>query len=260
MDLKKYEGYLRHKGLKANSIKTYLWHIKKFQKWFERKSLDTATLKKYQNFILHKTDKINSVNLHLGIVNDFLNFLMKKFNFDLLSRDKTRADILTRKQLQLFLDAPSKTAGIIGLRNKAIVEMLYTTGLKVGQLVNLQKKYIDEVNESLILENKRELSLGTIAWSSLKKYLTKRNDDNPYIFINFDRSDKGSGGHISIRSVERIIESYARHLNPPLRISPQTLRNTLAHHLKSEGAQSQEIKDNFHFQSKLAAQNFLRRV
>lgn len=246
--------------MKPESIKAYLWHAKKFLAWLGQKALDQKNIKKYHQFIVHSSEKINSINLHLVIVNDYLKFLKKKLKFNLLTQKNTPATTLTKQQLQKFLDLPLRTPGLVGLRNKALLEILYCTGLKVGRVSRLKINELDEIKNELIIENKLHIAIDTIPWSALQKYLQARHDENEYIFINFDRSNKSKKGHISTRSIERIVQNYSGQLALDISVSPQILRNTLAHNLKKDGALSLTLLDSLHFHSKLAAQNFWKRV
>ena len=71
---------------------------------------------------------------------------------------------------------------------------------------------------------------------------------------------KADDNNLSVRSVERIIERYAKLMIPILKINPQILRNTLAHTLKLEGAQKENIRTSLHFKTKTGADNYLKKI
>ncbi len=254
-----YKKYLRSLNLKPSTLKNYSWHIEQFLAWLDEQAMTQANLKKYYDYLLKRYPKIATINLHLVVVNKFLNFNKKRFRFDLLTPKAEALAILTPRRVKTFPVQPKKNPGLTGIKDKALLELLYSTGLKIGQLVKLEKKFIDEIKQALIFNN-HQIQIPPLAWDALSKYLEHRQDDNPWLFINLDRAEKNIDSHISIRSVERIITKYASKLKPVLRINPQVLRNTLAHQLKQEGAQIQGLKQALHFKTKLGAKNYWRKL
>lgn len=259
-NLTSYRAYLKRQGLKDGTAKNYLWHVRKFLLWNKNQVPTSTLLKKYQAEILNKQKNIGSINLHFIILNNYLIFSKIKFNFTLLSNPKNRLDAMTPLQLQTFLDEPLKKKNLRGYRDKALLEILYTSGLKVNEITKLQTKQVDFLAQEIIIDAKRHLTIPPYALHYLEKYLNFRRDKNPFLFINFDRSQKGGAKALSVRSIERIIEYYALTLRPRLKVSPQTLRNTLAYNLKSQGAEETAIKEALNFQSKIAAANYLQRL
>lgn len=263
-----YKKYLKSINLQPSTIKNYLWHVGQFLQWLGDKKLTEAELKKYFKFLLKKYQRINTINLRLKIINNYLKFLNKQFRFDLLSDEDTNIQVLNNQELSQFLKNPLKHKNLIALRDKALLELLYSSGLKVGQLIQLKKDQLDNIKKELLLtrnkstcpEQSRRVQINPSTWLYLKKYLDKRNDQIDYLFINFDRSNKSADKSLSVRSVERIISKYAKGINPPVNINPQILRNTLAYRLKSQGAQTEHIKVALHFQTKTGAKNYLKRI
>jgi integrase/recombinase XerC len=255
-----YKKHLKSSELKASTIKNYLWHVDQFLKWLGNEKLTAVVIKKYFDYLLKKYPRVNTINLRLKIINNYLKFNNKKFYFELLSTEDVDIKILSDSELNQFLDKPLQQNKLIALRDKALLELLYSSGLKVGQLVKLQKTQIDHPRTELLLEKNKTLKIQPSTWLYLKKYLEKRNDNIDYLFINFDRANKSLNKSLSIRSVERIINKYAKGIKPPININPQILRNTLAHKLKAQGAQSEHIKSALHFQTKIGAKNYLKKI
>lgn len=274
--MNEYNKYLKSLNLKPSTIKNYLWHINKFLTWLGDNKLEQAILKEYFEYLLKKYKKVNTINLRLKIINSYLKFLNKKFRFDLLSDEEINIKILNNQELDTFLKNPLKNKSLIGLRDKAILELLYFSALKVGELVKLQKNQLDDIKKEILLDkNKstrperlvtkvtevsRRVKINPSTWLYLKKYLKQRSDEIDYLFINFDRSNKSKNKSLSVRSIERIINKYSKNINPPVNINPQILRNTLAYKLKSEGAQSEYIKSALHFKTKSGAKNYLKKL
>lgn len=258
--MENYKKYLKSKNLKNSSIENYLWHINQFLNWLNNKSLTEETLQKYFQYLLKKYKKSNTINLRLKIINSYLCYLHKKFRFKLLSTQNNALKILDKKTLKEFLEKPAKKNNLLALRDRALLELLYHSGLKVSDLIKLKINQIDHIRQEIFLDSKNSIVLSPSNWFFLKKYLDQRHDSLEYLFINFDRADKSANKSLSVRSVERIIIKYAKGLNPPVSINPQILRNTLAYQLKSDGAQSDYIKKQLHFKTITGAKNYWNKI
>ncbi len=261
--LKNYQKYLKSLNLAPSTAKTYLWHLKKFLKWLDNRHLTDKLLQEYFNYIIRHYKRVATVNLNLIIINKYLEFIGRRTRFELISHKKSNLRILSPQELQNFLDQPLQNKTIVCYRDKALLEMLYSTGLKVGQINQLKINQIDFIKKELFLNKKNIIALSPLVWFHLDKYLQKISKypkNNNYLFINFDRSKKGLGQPLSIRSIERIIDKYAHQMQPLLIINPQILRNTLAYVLKNEGAKSQDIALSLHFKNKLAAKEYWQRI
>ena len=128
----KYKQYLKSLDLKSSTITNYLWHVNKFLIWLEDNKLTQAILKEYFNYLLKKYKKVNTINLRLKIINNYLKFLGNNFSFDLLSDEENNIKILTKQELDTFLKNPLKNNKLINLRDKTLLELLYSSGMKVG--------------------------------------------------------------------------------------------------------------------------------
>lgn len=256
--LSAYRRYLQAQKLEPQTIKNYLWHVSQFLKWLQNRPLSDKTLQNYFDYLVRRQQKVSSINLRLISVNKYLKFIKYKYKFGLLTLKPEPKIFLTKNQLQNFLAAPLSTRGMIGKRDKALLELLYSTGLKVRQVSLLKRRQIDLISHEIILD-KTHVMIPALAWTYLQKYLETRHDKNDWLFINHDRAQKGEA-NLTVRSIERIIEKYARKLRPVLKVNPQILRNTLAHNLKKSGAQSQDIKKALRFKHDLTAVDYLAKI
>ena len=259
--LKAYQKYLEQKQLQPETIKIYLWHLQQFFNWLKDKKLTNVIFKNYYDYLIKNYAKVATINLRLVILNDYLKFQKEKFQFNLLSAEKQDLEILTKQQLQDFLEAPFKNSSQASLRDKLLLEFLYFSGLKVGQIVKIKKEHFDFKKDTLNFEQANIKIPATIK-SHLLKYLNQRTDENIWLFINFDRAQKSTNNNqqLSVRSVERILEKYARTLEPILRITPQTLRHTLAYNLKQAGGSVATIRAALHFQTQVAAEEYFKKL
>ena len=153
--------------------------------------------------------------------------------------------VLTSKETDLLLSQP-QAIGFKGCRDKAMLELLYATGLKVTELIALKTSDVnlDDAQLSCGAGNKqRTIPLGNIAMSALKAYLPLRSnnmlidDTNDYLFVNI------SGGSMSRQGFWKIIKFYADKAKIKKEITPNTLRHSFAVHLIESGADVSAVQE-----------------
>lgn len=156
---------------------------------------------------------------------------------------------LNLEQIEKLLLAP-KSDTTDGLRDRAILEILFSTGLRIAELIALNREQFKN------LENKEDLEIGVIgkgnhprtvyfserALGWLKKYLKTRDDDEKALFINYRRRN-GSDARLTPRSVERLVKRYATLANIPFFTTPHTLRHSMATDLLNQGVDLRIIQE-----------------
>ena len=165
------------------------------------------------------------------------------------TRDRS-IKFLTQEQLERLLLAP-KVNEIRGLRNKAILEMLYSTGLRVSELVKLNKENINLINREFGVMGKggkvRVVFLSTRATSHIQKYLRERKDNYKPLFIRhsgkINPTVDDEKMRLTVRSIERFIDRYAKMVGIPMRIGPHTLRHSFATDLLRSGADLRSVQE-----------------
>ncbi|MEK7448510.1 MAG: site-specific tyrosine recombinase/integron integrase, partial [Planctomycetota bacterium] len=161
--------------------------------------------------------------------------------------EKKLPDFLTETELRKLIAAPDITK-LSGCRDQAIIETLYSGGIRISELVGLKIKDIDFNNGIMQVYGKgkkeRLAMLGRPALESVESSLSKRReagqktDANSYLFLNH------RGGHLTDRSIRRLIIAYARAAGLPARkISPHTLRHSFATHLLDHGADLRSVQE-----------------
>ena len=258
-NIRKYQKYLNTKKISLSSQATYLWHLKHFLAYLDKEKISSKNCEKYREFLLKKYKKIATINLRLSVINNYLKFSKQKQQLTLLSIEKQSIHVLTKKQLTEYLNLIPHPSDLISLRDKILLEILYYSGFKAKTIVSLEKKDLN-LNKNIISYQKQEAKLNNSTKFYLLKYLQKRSDDSPYLFINFDHAGKNKNQALSVRSIERIIEKYSHQMSDVLRLNPQVLRHTLAYYLKQNGAQISQIKKALHFQSDLAAEFYYQKL
>jgi integrase/recombinase XerC len=154
-------------------------------------------------------------------------------------------DVLTIPEITTILEAPDTTQPL-GIRDKALLETLYSSGIRASELAGLTMKDIDRIGGTIRVLGKRNkeriAQLGTYALDALSAYLKIRNQlgkpDNTTIFVNF------RGGPLTTRSVQRTVEKYVKQVLPGRNeISPHTFRHSFATHMLDAGADLRVIQE-----------------
>ena len=155
---------------------------------------------------------------------------------------------LTLEQIEKLLNAPN-TSTLLGLRDRAILETLFSTGMRVSELVSLNRDQVklDEDVESfeLTIIGKggvpRTVYISKRALFWLKKYLEKREDKEKALFINYKGKEPKS--RLTPRSVERIVKKYVLKAGLPIITSPHTLRHSFATDLLIKGVDVRTVQE-----------------
>ena len=138
-----------------------------------------------------------------------------------------------------------------GLRDRAIIELLYSGGLRVSELVNLNRDSINLSKKEFMVRGKgskdRPIFISDACADRLQDYLDARTDSLPALFLNNSRNlqavdTSGNYRRITARSIERIVEKYARMAGITKHVSPHTLRHSFATDLLMNGADIRAVQ------------------
>lgn len=256
------------KGLSDKTQENYKRYLQKFTYWLKKAKkedlkphgLTLDDIWKYRLFLSRSGKKLKKItqNYYLVALRAFLSYFSAKDIVSLpadkikLPKDAKREKaikFLTLEQVERLLLAPNiKKAA--GLRDKAILEALFSTGLRIAELIALNKEQFTNIKD------KKDLELGVIgkgghprtvyfserALSWLKKYLDTRKDKEKALFINY-RSKKDVERRLTTRSVERIVKKCAILAGIPIFTTPHTLRHSMATDLLSQGVDLRTIQE-----------------
>lgn len=219
--------------------------VREFRLWLNRQLSGLDKAKK--NTLSKKTQ-----NYHLIALRAFLKFLAREGvaslapeRIDLAKTGERLLDLITENELARLLDAP-KGSDLKTVRDKAILELLFSTGLRVSELCSLTSD-IDLTSDELSIRGKggkvRVVFLSDTAKNCLKAYLSQRKDMNDALFVQVGREITSKEANpLTKRTIERIIKQYAIKAGISKRVTPHTMRHLFATDLLSNGADIRSVQ------------------
>jgi integrase/recombinase XerD len=259
--LQQFLDYVRlERALSPNTVYAYqqdLLALQEFQKKIKKESYNQLTRKHLVDFLLHERDRgMSSTTLarRLVAVKIFFRYLQQEGFLDTNPADsmdsprlwKVLPDFLSPNEITRLLDAPdlSKPAGV---RDKAMIECLYGTGLRVSELVNLElhNLHFDEGYVRCLGKGRKErvVPVGTSAREAIERYLDEvrplwePEGGIAMVFLSPRRQA------LSRQRIWTLIKQYARDAGIQKSVSPHTLRHSFASHLLSNGAPHRLIQE-----------------
>jgi site-specific recombinase XerD len=257
------------KGRAQNTVENYKFYLKRFFIWAninDPAKITQSMIRNYRLWLNRQKDsngqplKKNTQNYHLIALRAFLKYLAKQDiktlapeKIELAKMPDRQIEFLEGTELEAFLKAPEiiDQPQIIKLRDKAILETLFCTGLRVSELASLKIEAINLNKDEFTVRGKgsklRVVFLSNQAKHYLKKYLDARKDMSQYLFTNHDKAsikrnkskeDKG----LTPRSVQRIVQKYAKIAGITKKITPHVLRHSYATDLLNNGADIRSVQ------------------
>jgi len=254
--LTKYLDYLKYEcKYSNNTINSYMYELKEFFKYFKNKNILNINTKEIKQYIQKNTINIKntSISHKITVIKSFYNFLLDDSLIDknpcislkMPKKDKLLPVYLTVDEMNKLLDI--KCHNSYDFRNKAILELLYATGIRISELIKLKINNIDFENDFIKVMGKgskeRIIPITSEAKKHLDIYIYKyrpiilKNKNTEYIFIN--RYSKP----ISRQSVFKFIKLECAKKDIKKDISPHTIRHTFATHLLQNGADLRVIQE-----------------
>jgi len=251
------------KNRSSKTVRNYDFYLKRFNEWAGDTSPSGITQEKIRQYRLWlnrfanehgHTLKKNTQNYHLIALRAFLKYLAKR-DIKTMSAEKIElgkmpervVDFLEGSDLERILEAPTLTESpeIIKKRDKAIVEMLFSTGLRVSELANLKKEQVNLKKEEFTVRGKgdkpRIVFLSNQAKFWIKQYLEGRQDVSPFLFVSHDRAHESEGA-LTPRSVERLVKKYSKIAGITKKVTPHTMRHSYATDLLMNGADIRSVQ------------------
>jgi site-specific recombinase XerD len=226
--------------------------VREFRMWLNRKMVGGG-----KRGVAATTMKRRTQNYYLIALRAMLKYLVRQGvqslppeQIELAKVPGRQLDLIGQSDLNALLDAPEGDS-LAALRDKAILEMLFSTGLRVSELVGLDRD-IDMSAEHFSVRGKGEkvriVFISDDARDSVKDYLAKRTDVDPAMFIAIGRggekslSKKEGSLRMSARSIERTVKQYAIKSGITKKVTPHVLRHSFATDLLENGADIRSVQ------------------
>ena len=254
-------------GRSQNTIRNYSLYLERFIEFagdIEGVKITSEMIRRYRLWLnRYKNDNdgkelsILTQSYHLIALRGFLTYLSRR-DIPSLSADKIILPKTVRKQVtflqydevvNLINNIPLDSEQ--GLRDRAIIELLFSSGLRVSELVNLNRDHINLKRREFMVRGKgqkdRPVFVSQHAAEQVENYLQARQDSLPALFLSYSRRStkptiSGDYRRLSARSIQRMISHYARLAGITKHVSPHTMRHSFATDLLMNGADLRSVQ------------------
>lgn len=266
--------FLEHLEVERNvsrlTVRNYRHYCQRFTDWFtshgykDLEELDKDNLRKYRVFLARYEDdqgrtlSIKTQSYHIIALRSWLKWLVKNDmpvlhpeKIDLPKVEARQMKFLTREQIERLVSQPV-VSNIAGLRDRAILEVLFSTGLRVSELVSLNREQVDTKRREFGVIGKgrkpRVVFLSDKAALWLDRLLVSREDEWRPVFVRVsgkkpDLRADGEEMRLTSRSVQRIVDKYCKKAKLPIKVSPHGIRHSFATDLLSNGAGLRDVQE-----------------
>jgi len=252
------------------TIRDYRHYLEVFEQWFSStlshktiQDLDLFIIRRYRVYLTTKVDVQgrslgkSTQNYYVIALRSFLRYLMKHdiktlepSKIDLPKAESRSLKFLERQQIEQLVTQPD-TSVEEGLRDRAILEMLFSTGLRVSELVSLNHAQInfDRREFGIIGKGRKQrivfISDRAAEWA--QRYIASRHDSYKPMFIRYSgmiiEDDEGEKMRLTARSIERIVKKYVEQARLPVDATVHTLRHSFATDLLTNGADLRSVQE-----------------
>lgn len=255
--IKQYFVYLENKSSK-NTIESYTRDIKNYVKYLEDTNISSVAdanetiILNYLLVLQQKGKSASTVSRILSSLRSFYKYLFKNkliegdptANLHGFKREKRLPTSLSNLQVDLLLDMPV-CKNIKGFRDKAMLEIMYATGMRVSNLINLRLSDVNlKIGYIYCIDNGKEhiIPIYSYARDCLKDYIDKRklipnSENTDVLFLNLN------GNPLTRQGLWKILKTYQKQSGLPVDITPHTLRHSFAIHLLENGADLKSVQE-----------------
>ena len=258
------------KNLSRLTIRNYAHYLRRFNDWFKNEGfndltdLDLDVLRKYRVYLARYQDdqgrtlSKKTQSFHVIALRSWFKWMIKHDapvlhpeKIDLPKGESTHMEFVNIEEIERLLSQPllsSKT----GLRDRAILEVLFSTGLRVSELVALNRDQIDLKRREFGVIGKgrrpRVVFLSERAANWLDRWLASREDEWTPVFVRFSGKKPelmmdGEEMRLTSRSVQRLVDKYARKAKLTVKLSPHGIRHSFATDLLINGANLRDVQE-----------------
>lgn len=266
---KKIEDYLEYlqveKGSSPLTIRNYRHYLNRFLLWMESehiqenlKDINSEVVRQFRVHLASLNLKRKTQGFHAIAIRSFLKWLIKNDyavmapeKIDLPKIEERQVKFLGGEEIDRLLNAPSLDS-IQGKRDKAILEVLFSTGLRVSELTSLNRDKVDLQRREFGIIGKggkaRVVFLSHRAADWLSKYLNERKDHFKPLFVNHSKNSNDpvtddEKTRLTPRSVQRMVKKYVHKMKLPIEATPHSIRHSYATDLLNAGADIRSVQE-----------------
>jgi integrase/recombinase XerD len=269
--LNKYIDYIKEKNLSNNTIEAYVRDISKFEKFLEMRNINIDSVQEVtlMNYV-HELGKLGKSNASIArniiSIRNFYRYLTRcgvsnnisLFEYEIPKFSRELPNILTVGEVDKLLSAPD-TKNNKGIRDKAMLELMYGTGIKVSELLDLKLENIDlKLNYIICSGSKgreRIIPIGSFSVKYVSDYLEIRTilnkNELDYLFLN------SYGTRMTRQGFWKILKQYGHECGIEKEITVNTLRHSFAVHLIQNGADMRSVQELLGYKDISAAQMYI---
>ncbi len=264
------EHLARERGLSQHTVRAYVRDVRDFLQFARRelnvaepeqrwRKLDVRAVRRYLAFLQHRGLARRTVARRMASLRALFDFLVRRGELGanpalLLSGprlDRPLPRFVYREHIERLLCAP-QGSDPLALRDRALLEMFYATGLRVGEMAALRVDQVGGGDELRVVgkgNRERVVLIGRVARECLERYL---REGRPKLAARYERATgrrsdalwlNARGGPLTARSMARIVRKYALAAGVSVQVSPHTLRHTFATHMLEGGADLRTIQE-----------------
>lgn len=257
--LKEYEKWLRtEKDASENTLSSYLRDVRQFLHYLSEVGITPEAaarpaLEQYVKYLAAQGKSAATITRSIASLKSFYTYLLNggfvvlnpAKNIESVKAERKLPQILTSKEVDLFLEQPECTDAK-GYRDKAMLELLYATGIRVSELINLDLSHLNlsaSIIRCVTREKVRIIPIYPSAVRALREYVEKvrpqmiEQPDESALFVNLN------GQRMSRQGFWKIIKFYQEKAGIKKEITPHTLRHSFAAHLLENGADLRSIQE-----------------
>lgn len=244
----------------TNTANAYIRDINQFETFLKERGISDlaeASNADVVSFLMNLKNKDSSkstVNRKLASIRTYYNFLQKKMglatnpadNIKSPKIEKKAIEFLSTEEIEKLMDLPDETEK--GIRDKAILELLYATGIRASELIDMELADINLRMGFVTCEGEniraRIIPVGRMARNAIEKYmnesrntLTRSNDQERHLFVNFQ------GKPFTRQGLWKVLKEYGELAGFKINLTPQVLRNSFAVHMLQNGADLKSLQE-----------------
>ena len=249
--INEFKSYLMYeKMFSSNTVNSYVRDLEEFNSFLESEYIKHVTYKDIRSYLAHMCNKKYSsrtISRKLSAIRSFYKYEVNKGVIRdnpclLISNPKVEKKLpnyLSYNEIETMLEVPD-TFKNNSLRDKLIIEILYSTGIRVSELVNIKVKDIDFYNNQILILGKgnkeRYVIFGNTLKDMLKEYISIKSDSEYLITNKYNKK-------MSTRSIEEIVKKIVKIDGIKNKVTPHTIRHTFATHMLNEGADLRVVQE-----------------